>query len=129
MGLTIEWACSMKTNGATERASRSIKVEALSSIEKVIASGAKDVEFDLASKGVKISFLWLSASDFTEPLTYSTSAKDAGASALEHPLVLVGKGAVKHLGDSAARLFIGNAGKRDVTVRIVVGREAKAERP
>lgn len=112
--------------GPTVRLSETFPVDAYDLIDVPIADGAADqvVEVQPAAAAGQIQFLLVSASEYDANLTYKVNDPANPPHALDRSLILTGSGAVALLGFAPENMLFSNATGGDITVQILVGREA-----
>jgi hypothetical protein len=117
----INWTLNVQAVGGPKiSASDVIEVDAYDKIEAVIpASGSATVNIQ---PGAGAQFLLITADSY-ENLTYEVDASGTTVT-LDGAHVLIGSGAVRLLGSTQNQFVFSNAGSEDVTVDILVGRDA-----
>lgn len=110
------------------------EVEAYDKIDVTIATAAKDKEVELqpGSASGQVKFLMINladSDDYGSKVTYtvnvpSTDASTPKVTPLDAAQVLVGEGAVKLLDSAPKSLFFTNALTNDISVQILIGRDA-----
>ncbi len=105
--------------------SQTFPVDAYDLIDVAITDGAIDlvVEVQPGSAG-QVRSLLISASQFDPSLTYKVNDSTNDSHVLDRALLLTGVGAVGLLGFPPERLLFTNATPGDITVQILVGRDA-----
>lgn len=129
MSKMIQWDQNIKVaDGLGISASRSLEVEAYDVISIDVlgtTSGAdtdKEVSIQPGGAG-QVRFLAITSNRYGSGLTYSVNSAGSNVS-LDHPLVLVGEGAVGLLDPAPASLFLSSTLSEDASVQILVGRDA-----
>jgi len=122
MSEKISWSFKAQvTAGPTLSESDTTEVDAYDKIEAVIpAGGSKTVDVQPGATGVK--FLFISADDY-EDLAYEVDGSGTDVD-LDGPLILIGAGAAGLLGATQKQFEFKSSGSADVTVDILVGRDA-----
>lgn len=112
--------------GPSMTISQTLSAEAYDLIDVTIADAAADivVEVQPGSATGQVQFLAVSASQFNPPLTYKVNAGANPSHTLDRALLLIGAGAVGLLGFAPESLLFTNTTGSDITVQILVGRDA-----
>lgn len=106
-------------------ASGKVEVEGYDKVQIVIADGDSDRAVNIGPGGAGLArFLSVTASEYDAALTYKVNDAAATAIPLDGPHLFVGAGAVALLDDEPTQLLFGNSTGDDVTVQILVGRDA-----
>ena len=117
----INWTLNVQVVGGPKvSASDTLDVEAYDKIEAVIPAGGSatiDVQ-----PGTGAQFLLITAGSYAD-MTYEVDSSGTTVT-LDGPHVLIGSGAVGLLGSTQNQFEFSNAGGEDVTVDILVGRDA-----
>jgi hypothetical protein len=117
----INWTLNVQVVGGPKvAASDVLEVDAYDKIEAVIPAGASATVNVQPSGGAQ--FLLITASSY-ENLTYKVDASGTTVT-LDDPHVLIGSGAVSLLGSTQSQFAFSNGSAADVTVNILVGRDA-----
>jgi len=113
-------------NGPRVQESGTLEVEAYDKTQVSVADAAADLEVNIQPDGAGLAqFLAITATAYHKDLTYKVnSASSATEIALNGPQVLVGTGVVGLLDAAPTKLFFSNGTGADVTVNILVGRDA-----
>jgi hypothetical protein len=104
--------------------------EAYEKIQIGLSAGAADKEMNLQPGGNNLAnFLLIKASSYndtdpTHTLTYKVNNTGATAITLDGPHIFIGKGAVGILDAAPTKLFFSNSLTSDVTIDILIGRDA-----
>jgi hypothetical protein len=116
----ISWSLKVQvTGGPSVAASDTIEVDAYDVLEATVAAG--DSETINVQPGDDAQFLLITATSYKD-MTYTV---DGGSGiTLDGAHVLIGEGAVSLLGSTQNQFVFSNAGTEDVTVSILVGRDA-----
>lgn len=107
-----------------------ITPDAYEKMQIAVAAGAGDLEVNIQPSGTSLGqFLLIKASayadsDASHKLTYKVNDKSGTAMTLDAPHLFIGKGAVGLLGTSPTKLFISSSLTAEVTIDILVGRDA-----
>lgn len=111
--------------GPTFASSHTQSVEAYDVLDVIVPDASTDVAVEVqpGSAGAT-SFLHVGASSFAPGLSYKIDLPGNPPNDLDRPLLLAGTGAVGLLGTAPGRLLFSNSTGHDVTVRILVGRDA-----
>jgi hypothetical protein len=122
----LTYAVSVQVAGGPRiSASSTMEIEAYDKIQITLADGDSDVEVNIQPDGTGLAqFLSITATGYDDSLTYKVN--DAGATAipLDGPHVFIGAGAVNLLDPAPTTLVFSNNTGGDVTVHILVGRDA-----
>lgn len=135
MAQNIQWTTKVLVDGSTEMSlSRSISVEALDSIKvTILGSGNgtpdenREVEVQPSTTSGQVKFLAITADRFGDAskfLSYKVNSSANPAITLDQPVVLAGEGGVSVLDPAPTSLFFSSTYVQDVTIHIVVGRDA-----
>jgi len=122
MSEKISWSFKAQvTGGPSIPASDTLEVDAYDKIEAVIpAGGSATVKVQPGDTGVQL--LLITADDY-DNLTYEVDSSGTSIK-LDSAHILIGEGAVGLLGPTQKDFEFSNAGTADVTVDILVGRDA-----
>ena len=123
MSEKISWSFKVQvTGGPSVVASDTLEVDAYDKIEAVIpAAGSATIN---VQPGDGAQFLLITATAY-EDLTYEVDpSDDTTVVTLDAAHVLIGEGAVSLLGATQNQFVFSNASAADVTVSILVGRDA-----
>jgi len=102
-----------------------ITVEAYGKIQIAVTAGVSDLEVNLQPDGANLAqFLLIKASSYDSTLTYKVNTDSATAISLDGPHVFIGSGAVGILDSAPTKLFFSSGLATDVTVDILIGRDA-----
>jgi hypothetical protein len=114
------------SGGPSLRVSQSVPVEAYDVVDLVVADGALDrvVEVQPSAAASRVQFLLVMASQYDSALSYRVNSAASPSNPLDRPLLLAGVGAVGLLGAVPGSLLFSNATGADVTVQVIVGRDA-----
>jgi len=100
-------------------------VEAYGKIQVTVPIGASDLEVNLQPDGANLAqFLLIKASSYDSTLTYKVNNTGATAITLDSPHLFMGSGAVGILDSAPTKLFFSSGLATDVTVDILIGRDA-----
>ena len=136
MAQNIQWTSKVVVDGKTEMSlSRSISVEALDSIKvTILGSGSidgpdtdREVEVQPSTTDGQVKFLAITSERFGDDanfLSYKVNSSGNPAITLDQPVVLGGEGGVSILDPAPTSLFFSSTFVQDVTIHIVVGRDA-----
>jgi len=117
----INWTLNVQVVGGPKiSASDTLEVEAYDKIEAVIPTGGSATVN--VQPGTGAQFLLITASSYAN-MTYEVDASGTTVT-LDGPHVLIGAGAVGLLGSTQNKFKFSNGGSEDVTVDILVGRDA-----
>lgn len=121
----INWSFNVEVlEGPKVFDSQTIDVEAYDKVEVVIDAGASDLEVTVQPGGEgQVKFLMIRSSLYGEDLTYKVNSNTTVIE-LDAPQLLLGKGAVKLLDSAPASLLFTNNTAENVTIQILVGRDA-----
>jgi hypothetical protein len=111
--------------GTTVPVAGTIESEAYEKIQVNIPAGSTNLNVNLQPTGTKLAqFLLIKASKYSTDLSYKVNADTGTAIVLDGPHVFVGNGAVAILDTAPAKLLFSNKLTEDVTVDILLGRDA-----
>lgn len=111
--------------GPSIAASSSLEVEAYDKVQVLVADGESDRAVNIGPGGAGLmQFLSVTATDYDSGLTYKVNDAAANAIPLDAPHLFIGAGAVGLLDNEPTQLLFANATGSDVTVHILVGRDA-----
>jgi hypothetical protein len=111
--------------GTTVPVAGNIESEAYEKIQVSIPAAATDVVTNIQPAGTKLAqFLLIKASKYGKDLTYKVNADTGTAITLDGPHVFIGNGAVAILDSAPTKLLFTNKLTEDVTVDILLGRDA-----
>ncbi len=128
MSETIKYSLSFQVvGGTTIPITGEIYPEAYEKIKIDIPTGTDDLSVNLQPDGTNLGeFLLIKASTYGSELTYKVNDASATEIVLDGPHVFIGKGAVGILDSSPVILLFSNNTGEDVTVEILLGRDATA---
>lgn len=114
------------SNGPRVSESNTLQVEAYDKIQVTVVDTASDLEVNIQPGGSGLAqFLAITASTYDNDLSYKVnSAASTTVIALNGPHVFVGTGVLGLLDAAPTKLFLSNGTGADVTVNILVGRDA-----
>lgn len=124
---TITYSISAQVaNGPKISESKALAVEAYDKTQIVVADAASDLEVNIQPDGSGLAqFVAITATAYGATLTYKVnSAASTTVIALDGPHLFIGTGAVSLLDAAPTKLFFSNGTGADVTVNILVGRDA-----
>jgi hypothetical protein len=105
-----------------------VELEAYDKLTVTIKKAAQNIKIELQPGGAgQVQLLFISADKYGDKLTYKVNASAAAGDdiiSLDGPLLLLSKGAVKLLDAAPSSLFFSNGLAEDVTLQILVGRDA-----
>jgi hypothetical protein len=107
-----------------------VEPEAYEKIQITVSAGAADKEMNLQPGGNNLAeFLLIKSSSYKDAdplhtLTYKVNDTGATAITLDGPHIFIGKGAVGILDAAPTKLFFTNSLSNDVTIDILIGRDA-----
>ena len=102
-----------------------IEPEAYSKIQVKVSAGVSDLVVNLQPSGTKLAeLLLIKSSAYGASVTYKVNAAAATPIVLDGPHVFIGSGAVAILDSDPAQLLFSNALSDDVTIDILLGRDA-----
>jgi hypothetical protein len=120
----IRWSTTVEIDGTTEASlSRQITAQGLDSISVSVADAAVNFEIEV-QPGNSFDFLLIRADSYSSNLQYRVNDVANPAIALDQPQVLAGAGGLSVFGAAPNRLFVSNATGADVTIQVLVGRDA-----
>jgi hypothetical protein len=112
-------------NGTSIPVSGEVEPEAYEKIQLTVPAGAADLSTNLQPSGTKLAdFLLIKSSKYGDSLTYKVNNAGATAIALDGPHVFIGSGAVAILDTDPTQLLFSNGLADDVTIDILLGRDA-----
>ena len=130
MSEIIKWTLNVQVlDGPKISASQTVSVDAYDKIDVVVVEGAagdKYIDIQPGDPG-QVQFLLLSSDLYGEDLAYSVNAPEdtpANRKKLDNLQMLIGEGAVGLLSNSPKKLYFYNALGKDVSIQILVGRNA-----
>ncbi|MEZ4734083.1 MAG: hypothetical protein R3E79_43880 [Caldilineaceae bacterium] len=113
------------TGGPKLVASNTLSVEAYDKTQVTVTAGATDQTVNIQPGGAGLAqFVAITASQYDNGLTYKVNDAGATAIALNGPHTFIGAGAVGLLNAAPTALLFGNSTAGDITVDILVGRDA-----
>ncbi len=123
---TIRYSLSFQVIGGTSvLVAGDLTADAVEKIQVVVPAAATDLTVNLQPGGAKLGrFLAIKASAYSQDLTYKVNEDTAAPICLDAPHVFIGEGAVAILGDEPTLLLFSNAAAADVTIDILLGRDA-----
>ena len=126
MAETIRYSLSFQVVGGTSvPVAGKIEPEAYSKIQVDVPAGASDLIVNLQPTGTKLAqFLLVKSSVYGADLTYKVNSGAATPMALDGPHVFIGSGAVAILDSDPTQLLFSNDLAEDVTIDILLGRDA-----
>ena len=130
MGAQITWTLNVNvSDGPKMSATDQVAVEAYDKISVDLAAGVQDKEVEVQPGGAgQVQFLLFKATKYhASDLTYSVGAVEptkANRKKLDALQLLIGGGAVALLGAPPNKLFFYNDLTEDLTIDILVGRDA-----
>ncbi|HEY5960433.1 MAG TPA: hypothetical protein VIV60_27960 [Polyangiaceae bacterium] len=112
--------------GPSLRQAQALAVDAYDMVDVVIADGATDetVEIQPSAIAGQVQVLFVSATQYEPGLTYRVNAAANPSHPLDRALLLTGAGAVALLGPAPTSLLFSNATGANITVQVIVGRDA-----
>jgi hypothetical protein len=126
MAETIKYSLSFQVVGSTSvPVTGTLEPEAYSKIQVGVPAGSTDLEVNLQPSGANLAeFLLIKSSQYGTDLTYKVNAGTATPIILDGPHVFIGNGAVAILDSDPVQLLFSNAMTEDVTIDILLGRDA-----
>jgi hypothetical protein len=126
MSEKITYSLSVQVAGGPKISdSDTLEVEAYDKTQVTLADGDSDIEVDIQPGGAGLAqFVSVTATDYDNTLTYKVNAAPATAIPLDGPHLFIGAGAVSLLDPAPIKLFFTNATGSNVTVNVLVGRDA-----
>lgn len=131
MPKTIKYSLNIQVvGGSSIPVAGEISPDACEMIQFALEANKKDLEVNLQPDGDKLGeFLLIKASSYTDDtdshcLTYKVNDASGTAISLDAPHVFFGKGAVALLDDSPTKLFFSSTLTADITIDILIGRDA-----
>lgn len=126
---SINWTLNVHvTDGPKVSATDALAVEAYDKISVVVAASEQDKQIEVQPSAGQVQFLLIKSTQYhATDLTYSVGAAEptkADRNKLDALQVLMGSGAVELLGSPPDKLFLYNDLAEDVTVEVLVGRDA-----
>ncbi len=114
------------SNGPKISESKLISVEGYDKTQVSVVDTAADFEVNIQPAGAGLArFLCITSSAYDSTITYKVnSAASPDEIPLDGPHLLVGAGAVSLLDSEPTKLFFSNGSGADVTIDILVGRDA-----
>jgi hypothetical protein len=126
MPTSISWTLNVQiTQGPILAVSGSSEIDAYDRVAVTLASGASDRVVELQPGGDgQVRFLLIRSSKYGNGLTYKVNSAANPARVLNDLLFLVGQGGVALLGAPPNTLRFSNSLPEDVTIEILIGRQA-----
>ncbi|MCX6028836.1 MAG: hypothetical protein NT169_05990 [Chloroflexi bacterium] len=130
MAEKMTWALNLQVAGGPKLAvTQLLEVEAYDKVVVEVNAGDTDKEVNVLPGGAGLAqFICITLTDpkkYSDQLTYKVnSAASPTVIALDAPHLFLGKGAVKLLDAAPSKLFFSSTLTEDVTVQILVGRDA-----
>ena len=128
MAETIKYSLSFQVvGGTTIPITGEIYPEAYEKIKIDVPNATEDLSVNLQPDGTNMGeFLLIKSSTYGSELTYKVNDPTATEIILDGPNAFIGKGAVGILDSSPETLIFSNNIGKDVTVEILLGRDATA---
>ncbi len=125
MAETIKYSLSFQVvGGISLPISSEMAVDAYEKIQVAVPAGATDMTINLQPDGAHLAeFLLIKSSAYGDSLTYKVNTSTTSI-VLNGPHVFIGNGAVSILNSSPTKLLFSNALTGDVTIDILLGRDA-----
>jgi hypothetical protein len=122
---TIKYSLNFQVVGGTSvPISSEIVVDAYAKIQVAVPAGATDLTINLQPDGANLAkFLLIKSSAYGDDLTYKVNTSTTPI-ILDGPHVFIGNGAVSILDSSPTKLLFSNDLTDDVTIDILLGRDA-----
>lgn len=134
MSTIIKWSLDVQINGGLRiSSSRCINVHAYDKIDVTIpkaignSPGSAIVEVQPSESAEQLKFLLISADQYSENLTYEVVGSSVSPIALDAQQLIVGSGAIGLLGASPKNLQFSNGVDKEISVQILVGRDATSQ--
>ena len=127
MSETIKYSISVQVvGGISIPVSGTIQPEAYSKIQVTVPAGATDMVTNLQPTGEDLAnFLLIKSSAYDDDnVTYKVNESSATPVVLDAPHLFIGSGAVAILDSDPTQLLFSNGTDEDVTIDILVGRDA-----
>jgi hypothetical protein len=126
MAETIKYSLSFQVIGSTTiPVTGEVSAEAYSKIQVEVPAGSSDLVTNLQPSGSKLAdFLLIKSSVYGAGLTYKVNLGAATPIVLDGPHVFIGNGAVAILDSDPTQLLFSNALAEDITIDILIGRDA-----
>ncbi|MDH5602009.1 MAG: hypothetical protein OEY78_11985 [Gammaproteobacteria bacterium] len=130
MAQQITWTSNINIGGSKIFLSGEQNIEGVDSVMVDLAgtdtgSADTDREVEIQPGGAgQVKFLAISASDYGADISYKINNSGATAITLEEPLILIGENAVNMFDAAPSSLFFTNNFTSNVTISVVVGRDA-----
>ena len=126
MAEVIKYSLSFQVVGSTSvPVNGMLEPEAYSKIQVEVPAGASDLAVNLQPSGTKLAeFLLIKSSKYATDLTYKINSAAGTPIILDGPHVFIGNGAVAILDSDPTQLLFSNALSEDVTIDILLGRDA-----
>ena len=125
MAETIKYSLSFQVAGGLSLPiSSEMAVDAYEKIQVAVPAGATDMTINLQPDGAHLAaFLLIKSSAYGDSLTYKVNTSTTSI-VLNGPHIFIGNGAVSILNSSPTKLLFSNALTGDVTIDILLGRDA-----
>jgi len=126
MAEVIKYSLSFQVVGGTSiPVTGKLEPEAYSKIQVEVPAGASDLTTNLQPSGTKLAeFLLIKSSAYGVDLSYKVNLGTATPIILDGPHVFIGNGAVAIRDSDPTQLLFSNASSEDVTIDILLGRDA-----
>ena len=123
---TIKYSLGFQVvGGTTISVNGEVTPEAYEKITIDVADSTTDLSVNLQPDGANLGeFLLIQSSKYGSSLTYKVNDSTATAIPLDGPHVFIGNGAVGILDSSPTKLLFSNSMGEEVTVEILLGRDA-----
>lgn len=122
---SIKYSLNFQVVGGTSvPISSEIAVDAYEKIQVAVPAGATDLTINLQPDGANLAkLLLIKSSTYGDTLTYKVNTSTT-VIALNGPHIFIGSGAVSILNSSPTKLLLSNGLTGDVTIDILLGRDA-----
>ncbi len=126
MPTKLQYIISAQLAGGPQLAeTKTLIVEAYDMTNVTIPDGSSDLEVNIQPNGAGLTqFLAIRASAYDANLSYKVNDSGATPVVLDGPHIFIGTGAVALMDPSPTRLLFSNSTGADVTVDVLVGRDA-----
>ncbi len=113
------------SSGPSLAEAKTLDVESYDKTKVTVSDGSTDLEVNIQPDGAGLTqFLMVKASAYSANLSYKVNNSSATPVVLDGPHIFIGAGAVALLDSAPTKLFFSNSTGGDVTVDVLVGRDA-----
>ncbi len=122
----LQYSFSAQVSGGPSMAeAKTLDVESYDKTKVTVPDGSTDLEVNIQPDGAGLTqFLAVKASAYDANLSYKVNSAAGTAIVLDAPHLFTGAGAVALLDPAPTKLFFSNSTGADVTIDVLVGRDA-----